>query len=119
VNNTVYFITSKSRYILALLNSSLINYYYRLIANTLGAKGIRYFTQFVERIPIKKISEDEQKPFVDIVGKILTITKGEDCLQNPAKQAKVKEYERQIDQMVYKLYGLTEAEIKIVEDFKQ
>jgi len=30
-------------------------------------------------------------------------------------QAKVKEYERQIDQMVYKLYGLTEEEIKIVE----
>ncbi|MEW6096666.1 MAG: hypothetical protein AB1567_09095 [bacterium] len=31
------------------------------------------------------------------------------------KQAKVKEYEHQIDQMVYKLYGLTEDEIKIVE----
>jgi len=27
-----------------------------------------------------------------------------------------KEYERQIDQMVYKLYGLTKEEIKIVED---
>ena len=32
------------------------------------------------------------------------------------KQAKVKEYERQIDQMVYKLYNLTYEEIKIVED---
>lgn len=31
-------------------------------------------------------------------------------------QAKVKDYERQIDQMVYKLYGLTEEEIKIVEN---
>ena len=31
------------------------------------------------------------------------------------KIAKVKEYERRIDQMVYKLYGLTEEEIKIVE----
>jgi len=27
-----------------------------------------------------------------------------------------KEYEKQIDQMVYKLYGLTEEEINIVED---
>jgi hypothetical protein len=26
-----------------------------------------------------------------------------------------KEYEKQIDQMVYNLYGLTEDEIKIVE----
>lgn len=32
-------------------------------------------------------------------------------------QARVKEYERQIDQMVYKLYGLTKEEIKIVEEF--
>jgi len=38
-----------------------------------------------------------------------------DYLQNPAKQAQVKVYERQIDQMVYELYGLTEAEIRIVE----
>jgi len=38
-----------------------------------------------------------------------------DYLTNPAKQAKVKEYEREIDRMVYKLYSLTEEEIKIVE----
>lgn len=31
------------------------------------------------------------------------------------KQARVKEYKRQIDQMVCKLYGLTDEEIKIVE----
>ncbi len=31
---------------------------------------------------------------------------------------KVKEYEHQNDQMVYKLYGLTEEEIKIVEGQK-
>ena len=31
------------------------------------------------------------------------------------EQARVCEHERQIDQMVYKLYGLTTNEIKIVE----
>jgi len=55
------------------------------------------------------------KPFIDLVDKILAITKDDDYLQNKEKQAKVKEYERQIDQMVYKLYGLTEEEITIVE----
>jgi len=34
------------------------------------------------------------------------------------KQTKVKEYERQIDQMVYQLYDLTEEEIEIVEGEK-
>lgn len=31
------------------------------------------------------------------------------------KYAKVKEYEHQIDQLVYELYGLTDEEIRIVE----
>ena len=30
-------------------------------------------------------------------------------------QAKIKEYENQIDQMVYKLYELTYEEVKIVD----
>jgi len=38
------------------------------------------------------------------------------ALENPEKQAKVKEYECQIDQLVYKLYDLTEEEIKIIEE---
>jgi len=51
----------------------------------------------------------------DIVDKILAITKDDDCLQNSVKQAQVKEYEKQINQLVYKLYVLTEEEIKNVE----
>ena len=39
--------------------------------------------------------------------------------ENFTKQAKVKELERQIDQMVYKLYGLTDEEIKVIEKFKK
>ncbi|MBI2485540.1 MAG: hypothetical protein HYW01_00990 [Deltaproteobacteria bacterium] len=57
----------------------------------------------------------EQKPLIDLVKKILSIAKYDDYPNNPAKQAKVKEYERQIDQMVYELYGLTQEEIEIVE----
>ncbi|GAI31255.1 unnamed protein product, partial [marine sediment metagenome] len=33
----------------------------------------------------------------------------------PTKRAKVKEYERQIDQMVYQLYDLTPEEIAVIE----
>ena len=49
------------------------------------------------------------------VNKILSLTQSENYLENPQKQAKVKEYERQIDQLVYELYELTDEEIKIVE----
>jgi hypothetical protein len=47
--------------------------------------------------------------------KFLSLTQSGDYLQNPAKQIKVKEYEAEIDRLVYKLYGLTEEEIKIVK----
>jgi hypothetical protein len=43
------------------------------------------------------------------------ITKDEDYLQSLDKQAKVHNLEKQIDQMVYKLYNLTPEEIAIVE----
>jgi len=50
------------------------------------------------------------------VNQILPLSQSEDYLENPQKQAKVKEYQRQIDQLVYKLYKLTDEEIKIVEE---
>jgi len=44
--------------------------------------------------------------------------KDEDYLQSLDKQAKVRNLEKQIDQMVYKLYDLTPEEIVIVEGRK-
>jgi len=64
---------------------------------------------------IKELSPEAQRPFIDLVDRILAITQDEDYLQNPGKQARVQEYEREIDKMVYELYGLTEEEIAIVE----
>ena len=42
-------------------------------------------------------------------------TKDEDYLENSTKQAEVCDYEKEIDQLVYKLYNLTPEEIEIVE----
>ena len=72
----------------------------------------------LSQIPIKKISLEKQKPFIEIVNKVLELTDDEDYLQNSEKQAKVKAYEKRINQMVYELYGLTPEEVKIVEEFK-
>ncbi|MGE3062906.1 MAG: TaqI-like C-terminal specificity domain-containing protein [bacterium] len=117
----VFFITDKKenalvklKYILSILNSTLfyIWLYYRgkRKGETLELTGTP-----VSEIPIKTISEKDQKPFINLVDLILAITKSADYLQNPDKQAKVKEYEKQIDELVYKLYELTPEEIEIVE----
>jgi uncharacterized membrane protein YukC len=44
------------------------------------------------------------------------VIQSDDYLDNSTKQGKVKKYEQEIDQMAYKLYGLTEEEIKNVEE---
>lgn len=118
----VYFITQKDqsidlKYVLALLNSKLYFVWLYHKGKRKGRMLELYLTPLSE-LPIKNISNGEQKPFIDLVDKILNTTKDDDYLENPAKQAKVREYEKQIDQLVYQLYGLTDDEIKIVEGKK-
>ena len=97
-------------YLLALLNSSLLNWFFKVFSTNSNVNCYE-----VDNLPIIKIDEAQQKPFKNIVEKILSITKENDCPENITKQDIVKEFERQIDQMVYRLYNLTEEEIKIVE----
>ena len=78
-----------------------------------GAYTLKHET--IGAFPIKEIHKTDQQPFITLVDRILAITKDEDYLQNPQKQVWVRALEREIDQMVYQLYGLTEEELQIVE----
>jgi hypothetical protein len=104
--------------LLGLLNSRLLSYIYEALyaGMHMGGGYLRYRSRFLESLPspIKKDSRKVEK-IGALVNKILAITKNDDYLQNPQKQEKVKALEREIDQMVYQLYGLTDEEIKIVE----
>jgi hypothetical protein len=108
-------------YLTAHILSSLSNFYYRckFATESLQQATSHIYPQAVRALPVKDIPFGSQKPFIELVGQILAITKDEDYLSNPAKQVKVKEYERQIDQMVYQLYDLTPEEIAVVEGFNK
>jgi hypothetical protein len=103
--------------ILALLNSTLISFWYRYFFSSLTLAGgyLRINEREISQVPIPEIPNSKQSELTKLVDPILAITKDDDYLENSAKQAKVREYEKQIDQLVYKLYGLTDEEIKIVE----
>jgi hypothetical protein len=103
------FLTSEIKCEIDLLDLILGKYFYSLSYDEI--KHILNYDSEIRR-GIKL-----QKPFIDLINQILSLNQSEDYLQNPIKQAKVKEYEKQIDQMVYKLYGLTDDEIKIIENF--
>ena len=110
-NNTVYFISSNKDLLfqLAVLNSSLINWYYKIISVQLGTGVVRMFNIYVEQLPIPKISTTEQQPFINLVDKILT-AKAE------TPDADTSGLESQIDRLVYLLYDLSREEIAVIEN---
>ena len=102
------------KYLLALLNSKL---YYVWLYNKGKRKGelLELFYQPLAEIPIKKIPTEAQKPFIDLVDQILEITSAP--VYNPKNPpVKQRELEKQIDELVYKLYDLTDEEVRIVEE---
>ena len=58
--------------------------------------------------PIPKTTTEEQKTIIELVEKILSVKKADNT-------ADTSELEHKIDELVYKLYGLTDEEIAIVE----
>ena len=120
--NSAYFLippeSLSSKYLLSILNSKTIKFYLSLIAETSGMGVTRWINNYIKIFPISEIPFSSQKQFIKLVDKILSITKSEDYLKNSKKQAQVQGYEKQIDQLVYKLYNLTPKEIKVIENSK-
>jgi len=73
--------------------------------------------EILKLIPIKKTNIMQQSLLIELVEKIHNITKDEDYLENSDKQNEFKNLEKQIDNLVYELYELTNNEIKIIEEF--
>ena len=109
VNAPCPFLTPFSHYLLAVLNSKLLDWYFRLIGVERDGGYFEYKPMFIERLPIPKISPTAQRPFINLVDSILK-TKGAD------PRAVTAEQEAEIDRLVYELYGLTTEEIAVVEN---
>jgi adenine-specific DNA-methyltransferase len=96
------------KYLLALLNSKLLDYYHYLLNPEKGEALAEIKKENVAKLPIKVITDQQQKPFIKLVDQILKIKQSD-------PNADTSQLEREIDLLVYELYGLTEEEIKIVE----
>ncbi len=115
---TTHFITGANlKFLLGIFSSKLFEFSFYKFYMGGGIEG-EIKGEFIGRFPIPPITSQNQhiaKQIEKLVDEILYLTQSEDYLENPQKQEKVKEYEHQIDQLVYKLYGLTKEEIKIIE----
>jgi len=118
IDATLFCLPIDDKYLLALLNSRLLEVYYKSISSTIRGGFLRFKKIYIEQLPIKITTESKRNMFIDLINKIFAITRDEDYMQNQQKQTKVKTLEQQIDQMVYKLYNLTPEEIEIIEGCK-
>ena len=101
-----------------MLNSKIIAWWIKLSAATLG-EGSYGAKIYIEKSPIPPITKQNQsivKDIEELVNKILSLTQSPDYETNKEKQQKVKELEKEIDKLVYKLYDLTDEEIRIIEE---
>lgn len=98
-------------YLTALLNSNVNFYYFKQIGAKLGASGYEMSKIFVEKLPIPKINSKNQKIADELINSVDEILKAKE----QDKNANTQELENKINSLVYKLYNLTEEEIKIIE----
>lgn len=99
------------KYVLGVINSTLGNYLYHLLIAEEGKVFAQVKLTFLRKIPIKKATLSEQKSIIKLVDKILTLKEND-------SESDTSYLEKQIDELVYKLYDLTEEEIKIIEGIK-
>lgn len=109
------------KYILALLNSNLINWFYALKFTNLSTLTVNVSKAYLSEIPIKDISGNEQIKIITLVDEMLNFKKEilEDNLIGKEKERierRIKDTDYKIDQEIYNLYSLTKDEIKTVEE---
>ncbi|MBE7435827.1 MAG: Eco57I restriction-modification methylase domain-containing protein [Anaerolineales bacterium] len=113
-------------YVLGLLNSKLLFKFLLSIGTTLRGGYVRFWTQFIKNLPIRPINFDDpadkarHDKLVSLVERMLALHK--QSPRTPQEQEMVKREiestDKAIDTLVYELYGLSEEEIRIVEEEK-
>ncbi|GAA9636213.1 hypothetical protein HpVa149_02520 [Helicobacter pylori] len=101
-------------YLLGMLHSKLITFAFKTFyaGGGLGESGYRYKKAFIERLPIPKITPQNQ----ELARKITDCAKAILEAKEKDPKANTKELEKEIDALVYQLYNLTDEEIKIIEE---
>jgi hypothetical protein len=114
------------RYVLGILNSKLLFWYLEFISNRFRGGWITCTKQYVGKLPIRTIDFSDPQDvarhdkMVSLVERMLDLHKRlaetKAGHEKTLLQRQIEATDKQIDRLVYELYGLTEEEIKIVEE---
>ncbi|HQJ57347.1 MAG TPA: N-6 DNA methylase [Caldisericia bacterium] len=90
------------KYLLAILNSELMSYFYSIIFNAthIGGDYLHYLPIYLNSLPIRKICKEKQEEIIVLVDKLLAEKREEDF----------KTIDSQIDDLIYSIYEITPEE---------
>jgi hypothetical protein len=108
LGNTSYLLPTKEMWLLGLLNSKAIFWFYTKTSTQIRGGFVRFIAQYVSQIPIPSIKPAQKASISKLVNQILAAKRTD-------PDADVSELENTVDQIVYFLYDLTPEEIAIVE----
>ena len=125
---TIFIIPMKDLYLLGLLNSKIGALYFSNVCAALEGKNekyLRFKRQYLLGFPVRIINFSDpidvvhHDHLVTLVEQMLTLHNQSAAAKLPGEQERIQREiemtDRQIDKLVYELYGLSEEEIKIVE----
>jgi hypothetical protein len=120
--NTAYIIVSDDKYLLGILNSSLTSFIYRQISAVFRGGYLRFIYQYLAPLPIIETNPNDlarHDRMVGLVEQMLGLHARRAAAHTPHEvdllTRQIEPTDRAIDALVYELYGLTDAEIRIVE----
>ena len=108
LGNTSYLLPTKEMWLLGLLNSKAVFWFYTKTSTQIRGGFVRFIAQYVSQIPIPTITTAQKISISEMVNQIL-------AAKHTNPDADVSKLENEIDQIVYLLYDLTPEEIAIVE----
>jgi hypothetical protein len=112
-------------YLLGLLNSKLLFWYLKRIGTFLRGGYIRFWTQFIEQLPIRRIDSNDpgdkaaHDRLVQLVNSMMVLNQHLSTTKSAAQAEVIKRQidatDREINRSVYELYDLSPEEIAMVE----
>ena len=107
-------------YALAILNSKYIDYFYRQKVLETGRVFPQVKIGYLRELPFIIGKELQQKKITELVKKILDLNKKlREVLENSNEwesiKSEIEKTDKKINEEVYKLYGLSEDEIEVIE----
>ena len=94
--------------LLAILNSKLMNYFVKKTGKKKG-NSIEYFADFLKHLPIKLPDEKQSKKIKELVEMMMEFYK------EGKSEQQIKNIDYEINEEIYKLYGLSKAEQEVIE----